>query len=101
MKIQLGTTLGLVALVLVVGYIGYSEFPAQTAKAQAADQHQFKFAQAMINTLESSQYENGDIIVYTGSAPEAMTINDWSQVKLVDKNMIRTQAALAGYEEIP
>ena len=101
MKMQKGTILGVVALVLVVGYIGYSEFPTQSATAQAADQHYFKFAQVFINTLEAAQYEDGSIIVYTGSAPETITVNQWSQVKLVDKNMIRTQAALAGYEEIP
>jgi len=101
MKTQKGIILGVVAILTVTFYIGYNAFEAQAAIAQSSDQHQFKFAQALVNTLDSAQYENGDIIVYTGEAPTPFTINGWTQVKLVDKNMIRTQAALAGYEEIP
>ena len=101
MKIQLGTTLGLVALVLVVGYIGYSEFPTQQATAQGGNENTFKFAQAFVNRLDAAQYQDGSPIIYTGETPQSITIREWADVKLVDKNLIRTEANLAGYEEIP
>jgi len=96
---QKGTLLGIISLAALVAYVGYNEFPSQTAVAAGSDRV-YMHGIVLRNTIDNAQYTNGDPV---GALPEfsKVTIINWDDVKATDKTLIITQATADGYSVAP
>lgn len=99
MKIQKGTVFGLVALVVVSCYIGYSELPQQFA--QASNHKIFRHAELFKDALDGAQYQNNDPISYSGTFDLDVEVTNWADVKALDKLDLIAKAELYGYDPLP
>ena len=95
---QKGTIFGIVALIVSVGYIAYSEYPQQIAVA-TGEQRVFVLAQDLVDAIDQAQYTDGTP-VSANPMLSSVIVEDWDNVKALDKANIRTQAALFGFQEI-
>jgi len=91
---QKGTMLGIIALVVVVSYIGYNEFSTQIATAQIAGEHRFAFAKDFEDYLQVNSID------YSASLPPQLSIFHWDTLPTNIKNGIIVRANQAGYQEI-
>lgn len=92
---QTGTIFGIIALVAVIGYIGYDQFPMQKAIATGTDKT-FTHGIGLKETLDNAHYNNNDPV---SSDPHfsSVTVLNWDDVKTLDKAAITTEATALGY----
>lgn len=99
MKIQLNTILALGAIIGLAGYIGYDAFPQQIAVA-TGEQKIFRHAPDLLQAIDEAEYTDNTPVMADPSAISSVTIENWDDIKTLDKIAINTNAALNGYVEV-
>src|SRR5574342_230523 len=96
---QKGTILGIISLVAIVSYIGYDAFPQQIAVA-TGEQKIFRHAPDLLQAIDEAEYTDNSPVMADPSAISSVTIENWDDIKTLDKVAINTNAALNGYVEV-
>ena len=94
-SIPKGTIFGFAALLIVVGYVAYQEFPVQTATATGTDKT-FTHGIILKDTVANAEYTNNDPVSSSPSL-SSITIYNWDDVKTLDKIAITAEATAEGY----